>query len=152
MQEDDNNGAKFGEAAFSVEQLFGESWRDDLANLLATGGEESYDSESRVIAAATPPEKVYFLKNGRVQMIASDGSTNIFEACPVCSPKVFGLVDVLSGTKSADDIRAATHCVFDVIKADDIKRFLGQRPELCFRLTRAVSSLCRSSVKRLVNV
>src|ERR1035437_7426820 len=151
MQEDYTNWAKFGEEAFSVEQLFGESWRNDLANLLAAGREESYDCEKRVIAAAASPEKVYFLKNGRVQMIASDGSTNTYEACPVCSSKVFGLVDVLSGTTSADDIRTATRCVFDVIKADDIKQFLGQRPELCFRLTQAVSSLCRHSVERLAN-
>src|SRR6476469_9651893 len=152
MRDDCYESLKIGEGACSVEQLFGESWREDLANLLAKCGEESYECESQVIKASAPPDKVFLLKKGRVEMIASNGRTKRIEECTPGPPKVFGIVDVLSGTTSIEDIRAATPCVFDVIEADDLRRFLGERPDLCFRLTQALSSLCRSSVKRLADV
>ena len=148
MRDDCNKFFESGEAAYSAEQLFGDSWHKELAVLLAGSNEEKYECESKVIAASASPDKVFFLKKGCVEMIGSSGSVDRIRASKSGSPMVFGLLDALAGTAPANDLFTATTCVFDVIKTDDLTGFLHQRPELCFRLTRKISDLCRNSAKR----
>jgi CRP-like cAMP-binding protein len=148
MRDDCNKIFEPGGVAYPAEQLFGDRWHKDLAVLLAESREQKYECESKVIAASDPPDKVFFLKKGGVEMIGASGSVNSIKASQAGSPMVFGLLEALSWTGSANDLRAATPCVFDVIKTDDLTRFLHERPELCFRLTRKISDLCRNSAKR----
>jgi len=71
-------------------------------------------------------DEMYFIKEGEVEVLATDGKTRI---AILREGAYFGEIGLLITGKRSVNVRALTFCVFEVINKNDFDNLMGTYPE-----------------------
>ena len=118
----------------------------DLPESIASLPEVAFPAESTIIAEGAAPERIYFLKSGKIEIQRDDTRIAMIK-----SPgSVIGEMAFLLNANATASVITLTDCVFHV--AEDPYAFLDEHPRACLKLARLLAHRLDAASQYLVDV
>ena len=141
--------SRFSYGTISINELFSGLDRCQCKSVASIGEHLTVPPSTTLFASGDRPGKIFLHRSGCVLLFWSNGMKRVADASQVDQDRIYGLIEALSGDSFDMTVQTVTKSEFDVMGADDLFNFVRKEPDLCFKLTESLSSLCRTALQNI---
>lgn len=136
----------FDKGTLAASPFSGSLFSVNLPNSITSLPETAVPAESTIIAEGTAPERIYFLKSGKIEVRRDETRLSIIKT----PGSVVGEMAFLLNANATASVITLTDCVFHV--AEDPYAFLDEHPRACLKLARLLAHRLDAASQYLVDV